>query len=193
MTPGTMSMADVRDASEPMIDRDTLRLGPIGAQPQVDLLLAAMADARERTLRELSTVTDPMLSWRPPEPLDTIGQVLYHVALIEADWLLTDILTLPEDRWPPWLAEEFPIDVRDAEGRLSAVPDEPLERSLARLERVRRLFLEELRPMSDADLHRPRDLPDYEVTPAWVLHHLLQHEAEHRAHVALVRELYLLR
>jgi uncharacterized damage-inducible protein DinB len=176
-----------------MDEHERLSLGPIGAQSQVGLLLAAMEDSRGRTLRELATVSDPMLTWRPPVPLDSIGQLLYHVALIEADWLLADILALPEDRWPEWLTDEFPIDARDAEGRLSPVPDEPLERALARLERVRRLLLEELRPMSDADLHRPRQLPDHHVTPAWVLHHLLQHEAEHRAHMALVRDLYLSR
>jgi uncharacterized damage-inducible protein DinB len=26
------------------------------------------------------------------------------------------------------------------------------------------------------------------VTPAWVLHHLLQHEAEHRAQIAAIRD-----
>lgn len=49
----------------------------------------------------------------------------------------------------------------------------------------------ELGSMPDAELHRPRSLSAYDVSPAWVLHHLLQHEAEHRAHVALVRDLYL--
>jgi hypothetical protein len=30
-------------------------------------------------------------------------------------------------------------------------------------------------------------MPDYEVTPEWVLHHLCQHEAEHRAEIAALR------
>lgn len=171
-------------------DRERLALEASADQPQVRLLLAALADARQRTLRELATVTDPMVGWRPPMSLDSIGQVLYHVALIEADWLLGDILERPEEEWPSWIAEEFPTDARDASGRLSPVPDEPVARALDRLTRVRRLQLAELEPMTDADLHRPRRRPEYDVTPAWVLHHLLQHEAEHRAHLALVRDLY---
>ncbi len=154
------------------------------------LLLAALVEARERTLRELATVTDPMVGWRPPMSLDSIGQVLYHVALIEADWLLGDILELPEDRWPSWIGEEFPTDARDTDGPLSRVPDEPIARAVERLERVRRLLLEELAPMTDDELHRLRRRSDYDVSPAWVIHHLLQHEAEHRAHLALVRDLY---
>ncbi len=173
-----------------MNDRERLSLEPVGDQPQVGLLLGAMEEARGRTLRELATVTDAMVAWRPPMPLDSIGQVLYHVALIEADWLLAEILELPEDRWPEWMADEFPTDVRDPAGRLSRVPDEPLARALTRIDRVRQLLLAELRAMTDAELHRPRRLPRYDVTPAWALHHLLQHEAEHRAHVALVRDLY---
>lgn len=175
----------------PMTDRERRTLEPMGAEPQVGLLLAALEEARGRTLRELSDVTDEMTAWQPPMELNSIGQLLYHVALIEADWLLTEILEWPEDRWPAWIGQEFPIDVRDESGRLSEVPSEPLARAIARLDRVRHLVDAELRPMTDAELHRPRAVGDADVTPAWVLHHLLQHEAEHRAHVALVRDLFL--
>jgi uncharacterized damage-inducible protein DinB len=37
------------------------------------------------------------------------------------------------------------------------------------------------------DLRRARNLPQYDVTPDWVLHHLVQHEAEHRAELAICR------
>lgn len=173
-----------------MNDRERLVLEPAGAEPLVGLLLAELEEARGRTMRELVTVTDDMVGWRPPLGLDSIGQVLYHMALIEADWLLSEILELSEDRWPAWMADEFPIDVRDTAGRLSEVPAESLQRAIERLDRVRRVVLDEVGSMSDAELKRPRSLPRYDVNPAWVLHHLLQHEAEHRAHVALVRDLY---
>ena len=169
--------------------RERLTLEPIADDSQVGLLLAALEDARRRTLRELETVSDEMLASKPADPLNGIGQLLYHVALIEADWLLTDILGLSEDRWPAWVAEEFPIDVRDEAGRLSDVPAEPRSTALARLARVRVHLIEALRPMDAVSLHRPRAQPAYDVSPAWALHHLLQHEAEHRSHIALVRDL----
>jgi len=170
--------------------REVLALEPITSQPQVGLLLAALEDSRRRTLRELETVTDDAVRWQPEPPLDSIGQLLYHVALIEVDWLLSDIARLPGDEWPEWVSEEFPIDVRDEAGRLAQVPPEPLARSLARLARVRALLVETIGSMDDRDLHTARAQPDYDVTPAWALHHLIQHEAEHRAHVAFVRDAY---
>ena len=50
-----------------------------------------MEDARRDTLRELESVTPEMVDWRPDAPLNSIGALLYHIALIEADWLLDDI------------------------------------------------------------------------------------------------------
>ena len=170
--------------------RDVRTLAPISPQLQVGLLLAALEDSRRRTLRELEAVTDEGVSWKPDGLLESIGQLLYHVALIEADWLMSDILHLPGDEWPEWISIEFPIDVRDEAGRLAQVPPEPLARSLDRLARVRAYLLEALGTMDDQDLHAPRQQLTYDVTPAWALHHLIQHEAEHRAHIAFVRDTY---
>ena len=173
-----------------MTDRDRLVIEPIAAAPQVGLLLAALEDGRNRTLGELGSVDDEMLGRRPAAlPLHTIGQLLYHVALIEADWVLTEIQELSESAWPDWVEAEFPIDVRDDEGRLSDIPPEPMARALARLSRVRSHTLTAIGELDDVELHRVRSMPAYDVTPAWALHHLVQHEAEHRAHIALVRDL----
>lgn len=173
-----------------MTDRDRLILEPIAGAPQVGLLLAALQDGRRRTLRELESVDEGMLGKRPTAlPLHTIGQLLYHIALIEADWVLSEIQELPEFTWPGWMEAEFPIDVRDEEGRLSDVPAEPMDRALARLARVRSHALEVMSGLDDVELHRLRSLEPYDVTPAWALHHLLQHEAEHRAQIALIRDL----
>jgi uncharacterized damage-inducible protein DinB len=32
----------------------------------------------------------------------------------------------------------------------------------------------------DDEFRRPRHLEQYDVTPQWVLHHLIQHEVEHQ-------------
>jgi hypothetical protein len=42
--------------------------------------------------------------------------------------------------------------------------------------------------MTNEDFHRARARSGYDVTPAWVLYHLLMHEAEHRSHIAWVRD-----
>jgi uncharacterized damage-inducible protein DinB len=41
--------------------------------------------------------------------------------------------------------------------------------------------------MDLAEFRRVRALPAYDVTPEWVLHHLMQHEAEHRSQIGAVR------
>lgn len=173
-----------------MTDRDRLVLEPIADAPQLGLLIAALEDGRRRTLRELASVSDSDMSVRAADlPLHSIGQLLYHVALIEADWVLSEIQELPPTEWPEWVEADFPIEVRDDSGRLSEVPPEPMERALSRLSRVRSHTLEALRGLDDVELHRVRSLASYDVTPAWAIHHLVQHEAEHRAHIALIRDL----
>ena len=36
-----------------------------------------------------------------------------------------------------------------------------------------------------AEFRRARDMGDYQVSPEWVLHHLIQHESEHRMEISL--------
>jgi hypothetical protein len=57
--------------------RDRLTLAPSAADPQVGLLLAAMADSRRRTMRELESDTDAALALTPPPP-----EHRAHVALV---------------------------------------------------------------------------------------------------------------
>jgi uncharacterized damage-inducible protein DinB len=168
--------------------REVLALRSIADDPEVGHWLAAMEDARRDTLRELETVTPEMLDWRPDAPLNSIGTLLYHVALVEAAWLLEDIFE--GDPGPEWLPALLPFESRDGTGRLSEVDGEPLTTHLERLAAVRRLLLERLRPMSNTDFHRIRHLERYDAAPDWVLHHLLQHEAEHRSHIAWLRDTF---
>jgi len=56
-----------------------------------------------------------------------------------------------------------------------------------RLGGARGIVLEHYVPMSK-DFHRIRRREAFDLSAAWILHHLLQHEAEHRAHVAWVRD-----
>lgn len=168
--------------------RDVLDLRPIADDPEVGRWLAAMEDARRDTLRELEAVTPEMIDWRPGLPPNSIGSLLYHIALVEASWLLDDIFE--GEVGPAWLPGLLPVDSRDRDGRLSDVAGEPLATHVERLATIRAYFLERLRPMTNADFHLIRRLPDYDAAPDWILHHLLQHEAEHRAHIAWLRDTF---
>lgn len=168
-----------------MTERELLTLAPIADAPEVGRWLAAMQDGRRDTLRELDGMSDGLVDRRPPGAENSIGATLYHVALIEADWLLDDIFGVPLG--DSELAALFPLDDRDEGGRLTDAEGGTLDDHLRRLAQVRDVLLARLRPMTAEDFHTPRARERYDVSPAWVVHHLLQHESEHRSEIGWVR------
>ncbi len=81
----------------------------------------------------------------------------------------------------------FPFADRDPGGQLTDVEGESLTVHLRRLAAVREVLIERLRPMSVEDFNTPRARERYDVSPAWVVNHLLQHESEHRAEIGWVK------
>jgi len=168
--------------------RDRLVLDPIGDDPEVGRWLAALEDGRRDTLRELESVRPEMLDWRPDAPLNSIGTLLYHIALVETSWLLEDIFE--GEPGPDWLVALLPFEDRDGTGRLIQVDGASMASHLERLAAVRTYLLERLRPMTGVEFHRVRQLADYDAAPDWIVHHVLQHEAEHRSHIAWLRDTF---
>ena len=156
----------------------------LSQEPEIGRWLWALQDTRQRTLREFSKLSAAMLDWLPGENESSIGTVLYHIADIEADWLYVEVLEKP---FPPEVAALFPYGTRDEQGHLTPVQGFGLEQYLNRLEIVRGLLLDVYQQMDLAEFRRARSLPNYDVTPEWVLHHLMQHEAEHRSQIGGLR------
>jgi hypothetical protein len=96
------------------------------------------------------------------------------------DWLFTEIL---EEQVPDDLMRLFPDEDRDENGVLILVIGQPLAQHLDLLSIIRKTLLEKMQGMTAKDFQRKRVLPQYEVSPEWVLHHLSQHEAEHRGEI----------
>jgi len=48
---------------------------------------------------------------------------------------------------------------------------------------VRENLLDNLLSMSTDDFIKAHSLPEYDVSPMYVIHHLMQHEAEHRSQI----------
>jgi len=151
---------------------------PDGYAPGVGALLAMMEDCRGRTLRLVEGLDSAHIDEATPWHGNTPGSLLYHLAAIELDWLYAEIMAkdFPEEAWS-W----FPHEVREEDGRLTPVLGDALERHLDRLAWVRDRMREELQSLSDEDLQAVRQTDGGRtVTPEWVFHHLMQHEAEHR-------------
>jgi uncharacterized damage-inducible protein DinB len=143
----------------------------------VGAALWMLGDTRARTLAAAARATDPMVDAMPPGLHNTVGSLLYHIAAIEADWLYADILGWD---YPEWMEEVFPFDVREEDGRLTPVSGETLDSHRARMALVRKNFLTDIRAVTDNDFVRVRETPSGMVSPQWVVHHLGQHEGEHR-------------
>jgi len=155
--------------------------GLSGYQPEIGKALWRLEDCRRRTLRVLEDLPEVYLDHEVQA--NTIGTLLYHIALIELDWLYTEIL---EEQVPDDLMRLFPVEDRDEHGVLTLVKGQTLSQHLDRLSIIRKTLLEKMHGMTVEDFQRKKEFPQYEVSPEWVLHHLSQHEAEHRGEIGSV-------
>ncbi len=151
---------------------------------EVGVWLAALGDCRARTYKTIVGMRAEEMDRVCSSDMNSIGTLLYHIAAIELDWLYSEVLVreFPSD-FQSW----FPHDVRDPEGRLTAVTGDDATRYEGRFHYVRAPWVEALGRMSLSEFRRVRHLEAYDVSPQWVVHHLLQHEAQHRGQIAILR------
>lgn len=170
------------------ISRRHLVLEPIlGYSPEIGQWLWALEDTRHRTLSVFDGMvvnTASILDWVSPVNGNSIGTLLYHLAAVEASWLYEEVL---QADFPPDIAELLPYDMRDGQNHLSSVKGTTVQEHLFRLQQIRAKLRSVYSEMTLEDFLRARSLPEYDVTPQWVLHHLMQHEGEHRGQITELR------
>jgi uncharacterized damage-inducible protein DinB len=155
--------------------------GPLGGT-----WLWAFENSRQRTLRTLEGLEPNLLDWLPPWGVNKISALLYHLAAIEVDWLFTDILE--KDEFPPQFDELFPFHVRDQDDNLTTVPRISFQTHQQFLAAMREYFMDAMLDITDVEFRRVRSFKDYQVTPQWVIHHLMQHEAVNRGQIMTIGE-----
>lgn len=165
--------------------KDQLAIYPLeGYAAPVGYALACLEKERERTHETVAGLAVDALDASAEGSPNSIGTLLYHIAAIELDWLYAEIL---EEDVPEDLMARFPVDVRDERGRLSVVAGSELDEHLERLAAVRRALLDRLEDLDGEAFYRLRSFNAYDVNPAWVLYHLLEHEAKHGEQIARIR------
>jgi len=157
---------------------------PAGATtPEIGKWLWALDDARTRTIRMIEGIAQAELDALPDGLDNTIGTLLYHIAIIEADYLSIDVMG--HDDYLPELKPLLPLPVRTEDDRLSVMMGVSLDEHLRRFDIVRQRLLELFVEMTPEAFEQPRDLPTwgYEISPEWTVYHLTQHEGEHRGEI----------
>ncbi len=167
-----------------MTERERLVLEPVADDPEIGRWLAAFEEVRRDTLKVVGEIPDGAVDRDPGDGGNTLATVLYHVALVEVDWVFTDVL----DRESDIPRDLFPHDDRVADGHLTPVVGETLGEHLDRLAKTRVLVLDELRSMSPEDYHRAHARERFDVAANWVVFHLIDHEVEHRVRMSALRD-----
>lgn len=143
-----------------------------------------MEEARARTLKAVAGPSQIQLDTEPEGGGNANATLPHHIARVKTGWLYIEVL---QEDFPKEILARFPVDVRDSDGRLNPVLGVALAARLDCLSFVRGRLLERFTGITEDDYRRPRTLPDYDVTPEWVLHHLAQHEAQHRGQILTLR------
>ncbi|MBK5443308.1 MULTISPECIES: DinB family protein [unclassified Peribacillus] len=141
--------------------------------------LWCLEDVRRTLLTELTGISQGILDTKMDER-QTIGSLLYHIALVEADWLYEEVLVT---EWDSEIRSLFPLECRSEEGSLTHIEGQTVEEHVNRLNKVREVFLSHFRSMDLTDWRKPRVLEQYDVTPEWVVYHLIEHESHHRGQI----------
>lgn len=157
----------------------------VAKEVEIGRYLWMLEETRERLKHALSGIGDQWLDWEPPYNGNSIGTLLYHIAAIEIDWLYEEVL---QTAFPPQVMALIPFAVRDETGRLTAVRHTLLSDHIQRLDNCRTRLLDVYTNMSLAEFRRVRHLSSYDVTPEWVLYHLIRHETEHRGQIMEVHQ-----
>ena len=145
-----------------------------------------MEDIRQRTLDKISDFSIEALEWHAEGHPNSISTLLYHIAQIEADWLFYEVLGEDFSKIEPL----FPYDDRDDNGRLTIIKNISLAEHIERLATIRQYLLTAYRDMDNEQYRHLREVPEYFVSPEWVIHHLCQHESEHLGEIMTIHTLY---
>jgi len=155
-----------------------------GCEPEIGRMVWLLEVARQRLKGRLEGLDQRILDFQLRNE-NSIGTLLYHIAAIEIDWLYEEVLE--GEAFPPEVADMLCFDVRSEDGRLTVINGRSLDQHLDILDRTRQYLLKAFQQMDLADFRRVRHFENYSCTPEWVLHHLIQHETEHRGQIMTIR------
>jgi uncharacterized damage-inducible protein DinB len=161
-----------------------MRIDPDPHADELTTLIQYLDYQRETMLLKTDGLTDEQLRQQHPPSELTLGGLLYHLALVEENWMEVRFLGLPERA--PWSEIDWDADP-NWEFRTAS------EFEAAALRERYRLACER----SSAAISAASDLGQLSVAPLrdgrqfslrWVLLHLIEETARHAGHADFLRE-----
>lgn len=175
------------------------------ALPQVDgydpntqrtiAYVAAALDDQLRRLREsVAGLSMEALEWQAEPGRNTIGMLLAHIAVAETWWINAGSKGIGDIEQIHTILEGI-IGMRASDDGMPLAPDgvhpevlggKTLADYLALIDRARIATHLVLRTWTDAELDRSVELRGRQVTPGWILYHVLEHMIAHYGQILLL-------
>ena len=161
-----------------------MRRDPEPEGPELTLVVEYLDYQRETVLAKTEGLTQAQLIQTHPPSALTLAGLLYHLALVEEDWMEVRFAGLPERE--PWASVDWEADpdweFRTAE---SLDPQQLRDRYRQACERSRLIVVAASGP-DQLSAHTLRDGRHFSLR--WVLLHLIEETARHAGHADFLRE-----
>ena len=160
-----------------------------GVSPGIGFYLAGMEEVRDQLRETITGMTDEQISRRAVPEAHSIGALALHIGEAEWWWIQCNVsghkLTDEDRSAPHW-------DVlKDPDG--FAGKGYSADFCLQQIDRIREQTRGTLASLGDADLERvfsfERRGKTHEQSLRWILHHLIDHEAQHKGQILMLKRL----
>lgn len=164
-----------------------------GVSPAIGFYLSGMAEVREQLREALGGMTDEQIARRAVAGAHSIGALVLHIGEAEWWWIQCNVaghkLTEEDRRAPHWDVLKDP-DAFASKGYSA-------DFCLQQIDKIREQTRATLASLGDEDLERifsfERRGQTHEQSLRWILHHLIDHEAQHKGQILMLKRLLGLR
>lgn len=162
--------------------------GPL--DPEVGLFHRMQQELRQRVMSAAADLTPSQLAWVPEKGGNSIGMLLLHIVEAELFWVqyVCTGRELTVEQKAEYRTELF------GDPEVPPLEEHPLEWFTQKLDASHHLVSEFCAELSDPMLDECKHFLDdegreYEFTVRWILYHLIEHEAGHRAQILTLRRI----
>jgi uncharacterized damage-inducible protein DinB len=160
-----------------------------GVSTGIGFYLSAMEEVREELRKTVRDLSDEQIARHAFEGAHSIAALVLHVGEAEWWWMRCFIaghkLTARDRQKPYW---DVLVDTSKLAGKNYSA-----QFCLQTIDRIRAQTHKALTALSDADLERRYRMEKggetFEANLRWVLHHLADHEAQHKGQIAMLKRL----